>query len=179
MADSEIESFVRKFKLLRSAGIEASLSLETKLGEVSISLNCKVGRDVLPPPPLVTSKSYRSPSYYRRQARRRAKREDQCLNENSLSLAGQATEEAAEEAATEDETESSIVDDVTWLNDETADSEDEKNEVEIKVEKENMIQSSKLNTDVPDDGIGKQLDSLIRQSRKNRDLWEKFGALPP
>ena len=42
-----------------------------------------------------------------------------------------------------------------------------------------MIQSSKLNTDVPDDGIGKQLDSLIRQSRKNRDLWEKFGALPP
>ena len=130
---------------------------------------------MLPPPPLVTSKSYRSPSYYRRQARRRAKREDQCLNENSLSLAGQATEEAA----TEDETESSTVDDVTCLNDKTADSEDEKNEVVIKVEKENMIQSSKLNTDVPDDGIGKQLDSLIRQSRKNRDLWEKFGALPP
>ena len=49
MADNEINSFVQKFKLLRDAGLEASLSLETKLGEVEISLSCKVGR-ILPPP---------------------------------------------------------------------------------------------------------------------------------
>ena len=32
--------------------------------------------------------------------------------------------------------------------------------------------------DVNEDLIG-QLDSLIKRSQENRDLWEKFHALPP
>ena len=79
MADSEIDSFIQKFKLLRNAGMEASLNFETKLGEVWISLNCKVGRNIPPPPrkPSIdaTKKPYRSPSYRRRQVRRKAERE--------------------------------------------------------------------------------------------------------
>ena len=43
MANMEIDQFVNQFKLLRDAGMEASLNLETKLGEVFISLNCKLG----------------------------------------------------------------------------------------------------------------------------------------
>ena len=49
MVDVEIDSFVRKFKLLRDGGYKASLSLDTELGEVQISLSCKVGR-IAPPP---------------------------------------------------------------------------------------------------------------------------------
>ena len=67
MAEKEIDSFVLKFMTLRAAGIEATLNVETKLGEVWISINCKVGRDV--PPPLmspsgtvISRKPYRSPS---------------------------------------------------------------------------------------------------------------------
>ena len=84
MADTEIDSFVKKFKLLRGAGMQASLTLETKLGEVFISINCKVSRDV-PPPKLspataVNPSKHRSPSYFRRQARRRADCEAQTLD---------------------------------------------------------------------------------------------------
>ena len=43
-ANMEIDSVVSKFKLLKDAGYEASLNLDTMLGEVKISLSCKVGR---------------------------------------------------------------------------------------------------------------------------------------
>ena len=51
MADVEIDSFLRKFKSLRDAGYKASLTFDTDLGEVNISLSCKVGRVVPPPSP--------------------------------------------------------------------------------------------------------------------------------
>ena len=75
MADVEINSFVEKFKLLRGAGFEASLSFECKLGEVCISLNCKVGRVAPPTSPSQSFFTKRSPSYYRRLERRKAERE--------------------------------------------------------------------------------------------------------
>ena len=66
MVVSEIDSFVKKFKLLWSAGYEASLNLESKLGEVNVTLNCKVGRTIPPPSSRFTSK-YKNPSYFQRQ----------------------------------------------------------------------------------------------------------------
>ena len=48
MANREIDSFVKQFKLLRDAGIKASLNMETILGEISISISCKVGRNIPP-----------------------------------------------------------------------------------------------------------------------------------
>ena len=71
MATCEIDSFVKKFKLLRSAGYDTSLKIECKLGEVYVKLNCKVGTTIPPPSSPFTAK-YRSPSYYRRQERRKA-----------------------------------------------------------------------------------------------------------
>ena len=83
MANIEIDSFIKQFKLLRIAGVEALLSLETKLDEVMISLNCKVGRSIPPPQPrmqtVCSNKKYRSPSYYRRQVRRKAERKAQSI----------------------------------------------------------------------------------------------------
>ena len=44
MAHEEIDSFVRHFKSLLSAGHNATLNVECKLGEVNVALSCKVGR---------------------------------------------------------------------------------------------------------------------------------------
>ena len=74
MECTEIDSFVNKFRLLWTAGHDASLTLESKLGEVYVSLNCKVGR-IVPPSITLTvaaSPKFRSPSYSRRQIRRKA-----------------------------------------------------------------------------------------------------------
>ena len=46
----EIDSFVNKFRALCDAGYNASLNLESKLGEVFVNLSCKVGRTTPPPP---------------------------------------------------------------------------------------------------------------------------------
>ena len=77
MAEIEIDSFVRKFKLLWAAGHDAVLSLDSKLGAIHIDLNCKIGR-IVPPPatPLMndgfTLNKRMSPSRQRRRARRAA-----------------------------------------------------------------------------------------------------------
>ena len=74
MASIQIDSFVEKFKLLQGAGYKASLSFESELGEVSISLSFKVGINTPPSSPLQTFLGRRSPSYYRRLERRNAER---------------------------------------------------------------------------------------------------------
>ena len=100
----EIDSVVSKFKLLKDAGYEASLNLETMLGEVKISLNCKVGRSLPPPSSPIAQSSirrYRSPSYYRRQARRKAQREAE--TEVTNDLAGEVREDVNVSSEEEDD----------------------------------------------------------------------------
>merc|ERR1712045_583031 len=86
--------------MLRNAGYDASLNFESKLGEVFISLNCKVGR-LLPPPttPSPVSKQ-RSPSYYRRLARRKAMRD---LGSESSVVAEQVNSGASNKSEDADE----------------------------------------------------------------------------
>ena len=80
-----MESFIDHFKLLWGAGQEASLNIESKLGEITFSLSCKVGRIVPPTPmsPASSRQKYRSPSYFRRQTRRRAERDAQNVSEEA------------------------------------------------------------------------------------------------
>ena len=98
MEDNEIESFIRKFKSLRVTGYNATLNMECKLGEVFITLNCKVGRSLPPSPSTPTYAAglkSRSPSYFRRQARRKASREFK----DGLADCGSASEEVKDVAA--------------------------------------------------------------------------------
>ena len=94
MVHCEIDSFVNKFKLLWRAGYDTSLSLESKLGEVHINLSCKVGRSIPPPSSRITPK-YRSPSYFRRQERRRAARESSDVISNEIQSYKEADEALA------------------------------------------------------------------------------------
>ena len=84
MDHMELDSFIKKFKVLWMSGYDASLSMDSKLGDVQVSLSCKVGRPAPPPPSTPqcmscnsSQPSRRSPSYCRRQVRRRASRDFQ------------------------------------------------------------------------------------------------------
>ena len=98
MAGVDIDSFVNKFKSLWSAGHNATLNIESKLGEVEISLRCKIGRSSPPPSTPFSSfglsPKYRSPSYYRRQARRKDRRKlnDSAEEDHFIPLADQVSE---------------------------------------------------------------------------------------
>ena len=95
MADEEIDSFVKKFKSLWAAGHQASLSFESKVGEVCVNLSCNFGRN-LPPPVYYVEKDCKkyhknvSPSRERRRARRFAERakevnlREDFINDNSV-----------------------------------------------------------------------------------------------
>ena len=68
MADSELASFLQKFKALSLAGIKASLNAEAVNGAVSVILKADIGRLNSHNQPIG---KYRSPAYRRRQERRR------------------------------------------------------------------------------------------------------------
>ena len=72
MLDAELKSFIQKFKQLRGAGLTAHLDLDTHAGQAWVGL-----RVMLNPVKLETNEKpykYRSPSYFRRQERRKAAR---------------------------------------------------------------------------------------------------------
>ena len=76
MADTEIESFITKFKHLCKIGINASLNLSSSNGKATVTLHAELG--YIPPPSNVplTPLRHRSPAYYRRIARRQAMRQN-------------------------------------------------------------------------------------------------------
>ena len=109
----ELDSFIKKFKSLWLSGYDASLNIESKLGDVQVSLSCKVGRPA--PPPLPTTPHYmfcdsgqkarRSPSYYRRQVRRRTSCDLQSAMRNAADQAEEIDDQCVIEETGEDDTE--------------------------------------------------------------------------
>ena len=70
MACEELDSFYRKFKTLLIAGHNATLTLEGIAGEATVTLKTTLG-SALPSSNGNSVKQHRSPSYYRRQQRRK------------------------------------------------------------------------------------------------------------
>ena len=95
----KLDNFVKQFQCLQSSGYDASLNVESKLGEMFITLSCKVGRTVPPPtfplaPFAVITPKTRNPSYFRRQACRKAMRDSKKeLNDSFTSEAEQVMED--------------------------------------------------------------------------------------
>ena len=73
MFNTEFDDFVRKFFQLRQAGLTAHLDVDTQAGQVRVALSVELGAGHAPEQ-LLPRRS-RSPSYYRRQTRRKADRE--------------------------------------------------------------------------------------------------------
>ena len=163
MEDVEIDSFVKKFKMLRSVGYDATLNLESKLGEVLITINCKVGR-VLPSPytPTLVVSKHRSPSYYRRLAARDSNSEHVVLAEQANNDPIESHSENAEEAHEHDS--EKVEESTVALTDDDDDEEDEVEVVDVCTE----------TADEVSDNLSEQLNALIMESRKHREHWDKL-----
>ena len=79
-ADIELESFILKFKHLCSAGINASLNVNSFHGKAVITLHAELGSFNAPEKVAQTPSKHRSPSYHRRLARRKAARMENVTN---------------------------------------------------------------------------------------------------
>ena len=90
MADTEIDSFLTKFKYVCSEGINASLNITSSNGKAIVTLHAEIGAIGAPKSPKTPLK-HRSPAYYRRIARRQAMR--QTVDENHSVEAGEASTE--------------------------------------------------------------------------------------
>ena len=185
MDSAEIDSFVKKFKILWGAGYDASLNLESKLGEVFISLNCKVGR-VLPPPspsgsaPLSSvvqkSRKPRGPSYHRRQARRKASRDsilqppvaEQANVEVNTNMSEPILNSEVAEEAINDEVDDK---DITVV--ESADVVQDDTEVESSEDEEDDEETTDSTEIELSHDVGEQLRSLIEESKEKRESWAR------
>ena len=77
-ADTEIESFLTKFKCLCSSGINASLNISSSQGKAIVTLHAEIGFLTKPtnvPHTGTPVVKHRSPAYHRRIARRHATRQ--------------------------------------------------------------------------------------------------------
>jgi len=178
MASMELSSFIKKFESLRSSGYDASLLIENKLDEMSITLSCKVGRDIPPPSqtftPGINSRNRRSPSYYRRQARRQAFRCNvenvvECNSETEQVVEDVSTELQAVEKATvvkaEDmEAQEELIDD----EDTESEAAEDLSPVEI-----SRGQYSEMEEDVKYDDLNVQLEAIIKESQTRRQYWDQ------
>ena len=181
MADVELSSFVKKFQSLRRSGYDASLNIESKLGEIFITLSCKVGRDIPPPSPPSPSMPInvsrnRSPSYFRRQARRQAMRQNLQNSESCKSETEQVVEESADtEVHTAEKTAAAAIEDEEELSE--ADEDDDTGTADTVRDTVQQIRVFAVN-DVGNttyDELGVQLEAAIKESQSRREHWERMN----
>ena len=92
MYDTELETFIKKFKSLWYSGLDAHLDVETHVGQAWVSLRVQLGQAPGPlhyqvKPQFPHHKPRKSPSRERRQARRAAARQktaEEASNEVSV-----------------------------------------------------------------------------------------------
>ena len=150
MAHVEVESFVRKFRVLWNAGYNASLKLESNLGELSVNLNCSFGRSTPPPSsPLVVTGNQRkycktvSPSQQRRHSKRAAARKES----KASMMTTQPVTNSEEESMVDDTAVHDV--NVSVLNEPSADAEEAH---EVKLNGVQDCQISSMENDVDVDG---------------------------
>ena len=178
MASMELSSFIKKFQSLRSSGYDASLIIENKLGEMSITLSCKVGRDIPPPSPTsmpgINSRNRRSPSYYRRQARRQAFR----CNVKSVVECNSETEQVVEDVSTEPQAveKAAVNAEDMEAQEELSDDEDTESEAgeDLSPVKLSRCQYAEMEEDAKCDDLNVQLEAIIMESQTRRQYWDQM-----
>ena len=95
MFDSELQSFLWKFHQLRKSGVTAHLDVDTHAGQAWVGLRVMLGPIQHQPSSM---QRHRSPSYFRRQEKRRAAR--QSSEESDKVVAGDAATKVNEEIRT-------------------------------------------------------------------------------
>ena len=107
MLDAELKSFIKKFKQLRGAGLTAHLDLDTHAGQAWVGL-----RVMLNPVKLKTNEKpqkYRSPSYFRRQERRKAAKTQSAAEKSQFPESAAKVQETETTTYAEEATEGSQI----------------------------------------------------------------------
>ena len=95
MFDRELNSFLLKFHQLRKSGVTAHLDVDTYAGQAWVGLRVMLGPIQHQPS---SSQRHRSPSYFRRQERRRAARQS-CEKSDKVGAEKESTDSTEENAA--------------------------------------------------------------------------------
>ena len=180
MASAEINSFIKKFLELWKTGKDATFSLKTHAGEASVSLHLELGSynaDEVKEQPYHSKKvipSQVSRRHRRAQARRAANNND-------------AMETSAEDVSssliqTENVCDKEIsVEEVTSHNLNTKEANDMQMDSHGAEEANNVDEIESLDEEEPEevleDDLSLELEHIIKQSQKNRHLWEKGRGL--
>ena len=171
-SELELTSFLTKFKQLCNAGLEASLLLKSKNGIASVSLEVTLG-PLLESSPKANQgdaaatkrKRKRSPAYYRRQNNRRNAR---MSNESQNAAVEVGVHEINDDMLTSEDKE--VTDDteadITGQTDKSVSDTSSDDEV-IEVDSDSLKTGTEMD-------LSEQLDSLIRESRRNRDIWDQL-----
>ena len=96
MFDRELNSFLFKFHQLRKSGVTAHLDVDTHAGQAWVGLRVMLGPIQHQPS---SSQRHRSPSYFRRQERRRAARQSTNYEESDKVGAAKVATNSTEENA--------------------------------------------------------------------------------
>ena len=195
MATEEFNSFVRKFFDLWKSGLHASLHLETTAGKATVSLSLELGTVVSAEEAKPHYHKKVSPSQVRRRQRRAQARREANGGECNVIVKSASEEDATfyvasvedndrEEMSVEDVSsqegmkEGAFDDMQVELND--TEEVDKVDDDDIGTLEEISQSTSKIKAaDMDkDDDLSLQLENLIKQSEKNRNLWEKSQSLP-
>ena len=182
MATEEFNSFVRKFFDLWKSGLHASLHLETTAGKATASLSLELGTVVSAEEAKPHYHKKVSPSQVRRRQRRAQARCEANGGKRNVIVKGSSVEDATsyvEDVSSREEMNEGSFDDMqVELN--YTEEVDKVDDDAIGTLEEILQSTSKTKAaDMDnDDNIGLQLENLIRQSEKNRNLWEKRQSLP-
>ena len=169
VTELELSSFLTKFKRLCNAGLEASLKLNCKNGQTSVSLDVVLGplQSTLnattntSSPSAVKQRRKRSPAYYRRQELRRAAAKQPTNNDSTVEADEVDIVMSDEELDEADE----VFNENAIVTEESLDDTIEEDENELEYEADN--------------DIGLELEQLINESKRKRDVWDKFKGSPP
>ena len=195
MVTEEFHSFVRKFFDLWKSGLHVSLHLETTAGKATVSLSLELGTVVSAEEAKPHYHKKVSPSQVRRRQRRAQARREANGGECNVIVKSASEEDATfyvasvedndrEEMSVEDVSsregmkEGAFDDMQVELNDtEVVDKvdDDDIGTLEEILQSTSKIKAADMDKD---DDLSLQLENLIKQSEKNRNLWEKSQSLP-
>ena len=183
VTEVELSSFLTKFKHLCNAGFEASLQLTSRNGYATVSLEVALGplestsntsNDVKSP---LKPKRKRSPAYFRRQEIRR--------NAAKHLSTTAAVEVVVDTEDTDiDHVNSSLVNEALWNEADTEQVSTEENIMAVDSLRNDVYAENR--EEVPQDAgslgdsrdLSMQLEHIIKESERNRNIWDKMKAMP-
>ena len=179
VTEFELNSLISKFKHLCNAGFEASLLVSSKDGQASVSLKVELGHVFHSPNGSTAGENKNSkqrkkrpPAYYRRQKKRRDARKKEMINSTTAAENATATRNLVVNESSSDDSDAAEckLALISSVNEKMVSESSIKN---IAAETEDVVFAVERDDDM-NKGLKEQLELLIRESQRKRDVWEEM-----